>query len=106
MQIPQLPRGISLISLVIFLLFWLSAAAVAQSAGVSVPGTAKWVDTQVDIVEGELLAITATGLWTEGDTTNGPNGIEKPWPDNFFNFADLGVCMYCARTATPPIGAR
>jgi hypothetical protein len=72
---------------------------------VSVPGTANWIDTQVDVVEGDLLAITATGLWTEGDTTNGPDGIEQPWPDNFFNFADIGVCMDCAQTATAHWGA-
>jgi hypothetical protein len=77
----------------------------AQSVVVSVPGTANWINTQVDVVEGDLLAITATGLWTEGATTNGPDGIETPWPDNFFNFADIGVCMYCAQTATAHWGA-
>jgi hypothetical protein len=54
---------------------------------------------------GSTSRLTATGLWTEGNTTNGPDGVGKPWPDNFFNFADLGVCMYCAQTATAHWGA-
>src|SRR2546430_2124045 len=99
-----LGRGINLASLTIFLLFGFPSMVAAQSVVVSVPGTGTWIDTHVDVMEGNLLAITATGLWTEGTTTNGPDGVQKPWPDNFFNFADIGVCMYCAQTATPHWG--
>lgn len=105
----RLPRGINLTRLTISLslLFGLSStvAVAASQSVVSVPGTARWVDTKVDVIAGQLLAITGTGLWIEGNTTNGPEGVAKPWPDNFFNFADLGVCMYCAKTATPFWGA-
>jgi len=72
---------------------------------VSVPGTANWIDTQVEVMEGDLLTITATGLWTEAGTTHGPDGVSEPWADNFFNFADIGVCNYCAQTQTAHQGA-
>jgi hypothetical protein len=77
------------------------ATVAAPSVEVSVPGTAKWTDTQVDVVKGDLLTITATGLWTEGNTTNGPDGISKLWPDNFFNVNEIGVCNVCAKQLTP-----
>ena len=63
----------------------------AQSVEVSVPGTAKWTDTGL-VVKGEPLTITATGSWTEGSTTNGPDGISTLWPDNFFNLNEIGAC--------------
>lgn len=98
-------QGISLTSLAIFLLLGLPSTVAAQPVVVSVPGTANWVDTQVNVMEGDLLTITATGVWTEAGTTHGPDGVEQPWADNFFNYADIGVCNFCAQTQTAHQGA-
>lgn len=96
----------SLIPVAATVLFLAAApAAAGPSVEVSVPGSADWIDTHLDVMKGDLLRITATGSWTEGDKTNGPAGTGKPWADNFFNFADLGACNYCAQTATPFWGA-
>jgi hypothetical protein len=88
-----------------------SAAAVAKTAQlttkttqITVPAT-HWVDTHLTVKAGDVLRITATGSWTDGSATSGPDGAAKPWPDNFFNLADLGVCQYCAKTKVPEWGA-
>jgi hypothetical protein len=88
-----------------------SAPAVAQTAQIAakttqitVPAT-HWVDTGLTVKAGDVLRITATGSWTDGSTTSGPDGTAKPWPDNFFNLADLGVCQYCAKTKVSEWGA-
>jgi len=80
------------------------AGSKAGPVTVSVSAT-KWTPTGVSVRAGELLRITATGAWTDGSTTSGPNGAAKPWPDNFFNLADLGVCADCATTDAPNWGA-
>jgi hypothetical protein len=77
----------------------------ATAVSVSVPATGKWVDTKTDVKAGALLTVTATGSWTDGSVTSGPNGAAKQSADNFFNLADLGACMYCAKTATSFWGA-
>jgi hypothetical protein len=59
----------------------------------------------VNVKAGQLLRVTATGTWTDGSTTSGPDGAKKLWPDNFFNLADLGACNYCAKTASSQWGA-
>lgn len=83
-----------------------SGSALAASGSVSVSVPAKhWIYTSVKVKVGEVLRITATGSWTDGATTSGPNGAATPSPDNFFNLADLGVCDYCAKTATTQWGA-
>ena len=64
-----------------------------------------WVNTGVNVKAGQELRITAAGTWTDGSTTSGPNGSSKLNADNFFNIADLGVCNYCATTATTGWGA-
>jgi hypothetical protein len=82
------------------------AGAGAPSRPVTVSVSAKdWTATPVKVKAGELLRITATGTWTDGSTTSGPNGVAQPWPDNFFNLANLGVCAYCATTKVPNWGA-
>lgn len=81
-----------------------AARAVASPVSVSVSAK-KWTATPVKVKAGELLKITATGTWTDGATTSGPNGAAKTWPDNFFNLADLGVCADCATTKVPAWGA-
>jgi len=81
-----------------------AALAASRSVKVSVPA-AQWISTGVHVNAGNLLRITATGSWSDGGTTSGPNGAAKWWPDNFFNLADLGVCNYCAKTATSQWGA-
>ena len=105
MRTPELPRGIKLIFFAAFLLLVLPSVAASQSVVVTVPGTPKWIDTKLNVTEGQYLVIAATGTWTDGNATTGPAGSADPWPDNFFNFADLGVCNYCAQTATPHWGA-
>lgn len=82
-----------------------SRAAAAPAVPLSVPATARWTDTKLRVTAGQLLAIRASGSWTDGTATSGPDGSAKPWPDNFFNFADVGACAYCARTATVQWGA-
>jgi hypothetical protein len=64
-----------------------------------------WVNTGVNVKAGQELRITAAGTWTDGSTTSGPNGSSTLDADNFFNIADLGVCNYCATTATTGWGA-
>ena len=81
-----------------------ATTATSTSAAVPVPAS-QWTDTKLDVATMDVLGITATGSWTDGDTTSGPSGAANPWPDNFFNLADLGACMYCARTATSQWGA-
>lgn len=66
----------------------------------TVPATAQWVDTGIDVSADRALTIRAQGTWRDGDTTSGPAGASKAWPDNFLNLTDLGVCNYCARTMT------
>jgi hypothetical protein len=68
-------------------------------------GATKWIATGIRVTAGELLRVTATGKWTDGSTTSGPDGAAKPWPDNFFNLADLGACSFCATTKVPNWGA-
>jgi hypothetical protein len=80
------------------------ATASARPVTVSVSAT-DWTNTGVTVTAGEVLRITATGTWTDGSTTSGPNGSAKPWPDNFFNLADLGACADCATTDVPNWGA-
>jgi hypothetical protein len=75
------------------------ALAASKPVTVSVPAT-NWQYSGVNVKAGQLLRITATGTWTDGATTSGPDGSTKLWPDNFFNRADLGVCNFCAKTAT------
>ena len=82
-----------------------AVAASASASAISVPATARWTDTTVKVTTGHLLTITARGSWTDGTATSGPNGSALRWPDNFFNFADVGACAFCARTATIRWGA-
>ena len=72
---------------------------------INVPATAVWVDTGLDVATGDTLEVNAVGTWTDGTTTSEPDGSAEPWPDNFFNLADLGVCSSCARTLTENWGA-
>ena len=81
-----------------------SAPAAAAAVSKSVPAKG-WVNTGVNVKAGQELRITAAGTWTDGSTTSGPNGSSKLNADNFFNIADLGVCNYCATTATTGWGA-
>jgi hypothetical protein len=81
-----------------------TARAVAGPVTVSVSAK-NWTATGVRVTAGELLRITATGRWTDGSATSGPDGAAKSWPDNFFNLADLGVCSDCATTQVPNWGA-
>ena len=76
----------------------------STSAAVPVPAS-QWTDTKLDVATRDVLGITASGSWTDGHTTSGPSGAANPWPDNFFNLADLGACMYCVRTlCNKPVG--
>jgi hypothetical protein len=81
-----------------------TAVAAPRPAAVSVPAT-HWIYAGVNVKAGDLLRITAAGSWTDGATTSGPTGVAKRWPDNFFNFADLGACNNCAKTSTSQWGA-
>jgi len=51
--------------------------------------------------------VTAQGRWRadQKDGLVGPNGYTKPWPDNFLNLQDLGVCPSCATTPARHWGA-
>src|SRR5947209_4806625 len=71
----------------------------------NVPATAQWVNTGLRVTSGQLIDVTATGQWTDGNTTSGPDGATKLWSDNFFNTQELGVCSTCAMQATPGWGA-
>jgi hypothetical protein len=81
-----------------------TAQATAKTTQLAVPAS-HWVDTGLTVKAGDVLRITATGSWTDGSTTSGPNGAAKLSPDNFFNLADLGVCQYCATTKVSEWGA-
>jgi hypothetical protein len=78
----------------------MSPARADATGSVSVPG-AGWVPTGINVTAGDVLSITASGQWVEGGTTQGPDGQAAPWPDNFFNITDLGVCNVCAKTPEP-----
>jgi hypothetical protein len=80
------------------------APSAAKPVSVSVPAK-NWVNTGVNVKAGQELRIAAAGTWTDGNATSGPNGSSKLDADNFFNIADLGVCNYCATTATTGWGA-
>lgn len=78
-----------------------SSRALAQTTTTSilpVAANAGWTNTKLDVKAGKPLSIKASGTWTDGSSTVGPNGSTKAWPDNFFNLTDLGVCNVCART--------
>ena len=48
----------------------------------------------MNVTAGHLLTVAARGSWTDGTATSGPNGSARRWPDNFFNFADVGACAF------------
>ena len=81
------------------------SVSVISVPAISVPATARWTDAKVNVIAGHLLTVAARGSWTDGTATSGPNGSARRWPDNFFNFADVGACAFCARTATIRWGA-
>lgn len=100
-------RGVSalLATSVLLLVFPdVSAAATVKTIRVSVPAT-HWIDTGLTVKAGDVLHITATGSWRDGSTSSGPDGAAKPWPDNFFNLANLGSCSSCATTKVREWGA-
>ncbi len=80
------------------------ATAAQGTKQLSVAAT-RWIDTGLSVRAGQTLRITASGSWTDGSTTSGPDGSKQAWPDNFFNLADLGACNYCAKTKTTQWGA-
>lgn len=75
-----------------------SNRALAATTVSNVLANAGWMDTQLVVKAGKSLEITAWYTWTDGNSTVGPAGSTKAWPDNFFNLTDLGVCHVCART--------
>jgi hypothetical protein len=77
----------------------------ANAHVVSVPATAHWTNTGVNVKAGDWLRITAAGTWTDGNATSGPNGSAKAWPDNFLNIKDLGASPDGAVTKTVKWGA-
>jgi len=80
-------------------------AGAPANVSVTVPADARWVDTGLDVSTGDALVIVSAGTWTDGDSTTGPDGSTKQWPDNFFNLAEPGVCNYCAQRPAPHWGA-
>jgi pimeloyl-ACP methyl ester carboxylesterase len=76
--------------------------AARLTATVTVPATARWVDTGVRVRVGLPLKIEATGAWRPDSVTGpvGPDGAPQGWPDNFLNLDDLGACGTCATTLT------
>ena len=67
--------------------FWYAAPLVAAttnatSANVTVNGSPKWVDTNMDVTAGDKLHITAKGTVNMGNNTGvGPAGAERGWVD-------------------------
>ncbi|HEY0532570.1 MAG TPA: hypothetical protein VGD29_13335 [Actinoplanes sp.] len=81
------------------------AEASELSNQLTVPADGQWVNTGIDVMAGGSLRIAASGTWIDGVTESGPNGSDKPWPDNFLNWPDIGACASCARTLTLRWGA-
>lgn len=73
-------------------------SSTVTSSTISIPANTGWTDTGVNVRDGRALRIEASGSWWEGNQRLGPEGNPGPWPDNFFNLTDLGVCNVCART--------
>lgn len=66
-----------------------------------------WENTGIQLRPGDQITITASGVWTPGPPGGivGPDGASIPWPDNFLNRADIGVCGFCATTRVQHWGA-
>jgi hypothetical protein len=80
----------------------------ADAQTFTVSGSSQWMSTNISIISGESIEITASGSWSPGlGYTFGPDGGGQTikWPDNFLNLADIGVCAFCATTATANWGA-
>jgi hypothetical protein len=82
-----------------------AAAPAARTARVSVSASGTWTSTGLRVRAGDLIRITARGIWTDGQATSGPAGSATRSADNFFNVADLGVCQFCATTKTVQWGS-
>lgn len=73
-----------------------------RTATVTVSAPTIWVSTGISVTTGTQLSITATGSWTPGSIGFvGPDGYSQPWPDNFLNLKDIGVCASCATDPAP-----
>jgi hypothetical protein len=68
----------------------------------TVGSAAGWADTGITLTPDDRLQTAASGEWTvDGSfTLFGPDGSVTPWPDNYLNLTDIGVCGSCATTAT------
>jgi hypothetical protein len=75
---------------------------------VAVGAASAWVDTGIAVRAGDYDSMVASGSWFPGSPANasfGPDGTKQLWQDNYFNLDDIGVCQYCATTATSHWGA-